>query len=111
MSDFCFYCKPAPGERIETALTVAPDISSAIHGVVTTPSGAPLGGALVLLFRVEEDVSSLIAQCTTDADGHFAFGSLEGDLLYRIKVFQQGRRVRTLTLRGSDSPHGHPDHP
>jgi len=96
-----FYCKPAPGERIETRLTVTPDRSAAIHGVVLDPEGAPLSCALVLLFLAEESPGSqtLLAEAQTDAEGHFAFGCLEGDVLYRIKVFQQGRKVRVLELR------------
>jgi len=95
-----FYCKPALGERIETRLTVTPDTSAAIHGVVLDPEGVPLSCALVLLFLVEENpgAQTLLAQAQTDAEGHFAFGCLEGDVLYRIKVFQQGRRVRVLEV-------------
>jgi len=99
MQEFKFYCKPAPGERIETALTVSPDTSSAIHGVLTDPEGAPLPATLVLLFQTEEDAPPvLIAQIATDAEGHFAFGGLMGDTLYQIKIFQQNTRVRTLEL-------------
>ena len=111
MSDFHFYCKPAPGEQVETALTIIPDTSSAIHGVLTDPDGASVPSALVLLFSVGEDASlALIAQCTTDVDGHFAFGGLSGNTLYRVKVFPQGKRVRELSLCGADSSQEHPDH-
>ena len=110
MSDFSFYCKPAPGERIETAFSITSDTSSAIHGVVTDQDGAALVSVLVLLFRIEDDAPPvLIAQCTTDRDGHFAFGGLLGDVLYRVKVFEQNKRVRELTLASSDLPHGHHD--
>ena len=99
MQDFKFYCKPAPGERIETALSISPDTSSAIHGVLTDPEGVPLPAVLVLLFRTAEDTPPvLIAQIVTDAEGHFAFGGLVGDTLYQIKIFQQNTRMRTLEL-------------
>ena len=99
MSDSKFYCKPAPGERIETALTLIPDTSCAIHGVIRDPDDASLPAVLVLLFRQEEATPPvLIAQVMTDADGHFAFGGLSGDTLYQIKVFTQNTRVRTLEL-------------
>lgn len=99
-----FYCKPAPGERVETTLQVPPDLTAAIHGIVTAPDGMPLADVLVLLFRMEDESASavLIAQVSTDADGHFAFGNLQGDALYRIKVFQQGKQVRTLELTATD---------
>ena len=95
-----FYCKPAKGERIETRLQLPPDTSAAIHGTVLDLEGAPMPGALVLLFRIdeEEDRPVLLAQAATDPEGHFAFGGLEGDRLYRIKVFQQNTKVRTLEL-------------
>lgn len=97
-----FYCKPAPGERIETALTIPPDTSAAIHGVLTDPEGVPLPAVLVLLFRMQDDASPvLIAQITTDADGHFAFGGLLGDTLYQIKLFRQHTCARTLEFRSS----------
>ena len=99
MQDLKFYCKPAQGERIETVLTVPLDTSSAIHGVLTDPDGIPMSAVLVLLFQTTEDAPpSLIAQVTTDSDGHFAFGGLLGDTLYQIKIFQQNTRVRTLEL-------------
>jgi len=99
MQDHKFYCKPAEGERIETALTISPDTSSAIHGVLTDPDGLPMSAVLVLLFQTAEDaLPSLVAQVMSDADGHFAFGGLRGDTLYQIKLFQQNTRVRTLDL-------------
>ena len=99
MPDFNFHCKPAPGERIETTLAIPPDTSSAIHGVLTDPKGVPRPAVLVLLFRLEADAAPvLIAQITTDADGHFAFGGLPGDTLYQVKLFQANTRMRTLDL-------------
>ena len=99
MQDIKFYCKPAKGERIETALTIPLDTSSAIHGVLTDPDGTPMPTVLVLLFQIAEDAPpTLIAQIMSDTDGHFAFGGLAGDTLYQIKIFQQNTRVRTLEL-------------
>ena len=95
-----FYCKPAKGERIETRLQIAPDVSAAIHGVVADLEGRPIPAALLFLFRVDEDAGALcpLAQTKADPDGHFAFGGLEGDVLYRIKVFQQNENVRAVEL-------------
>ncbi|MCL2563720.1 MAG: carboxypeptidase-like regulatory domain-containing protein [Oscillospiraceae bacterium] len=101
MNDANFYCKPAQGERIETKLELAPDISAAIHGVVSDTEGAAIGGALVLLFRVDEQTDkahTLIAQIVTDAEGHFAFGGLDGDVLYRVKVFRRCGTGRVLDV-------------
>jgi len=103
MQDSAFYCKPAPGERIETTLQIAPDTSSAICGTVTDLDKNPLPGVLAVLFRIEDDHKPiLLAQISTDADGQFAFGSLDGNTLYRIKVFQQGKNVRELELAPTD---------
>jgi len=99
MNEANFYCKPACGERIETKLQITPDTSAAIHGVVSDTAGTAVPAALVLLFRVEEEQAhTLIAQAATDSEGHFAFGGLEGDVLYRVKLFRQGAAVRTLEV-------------
>lgn len=104
MNESSFYCKPAPGERIDTQLQLAPDDKSAIHGAVLDLERAPLSGALVLLFQVQSDTEPrgrhLIAQCVTDSEGHFAFGGLWGDRLYQVKIFLQNTNVRTLVLSG-----------
>ncbi|MCL2368578.1 MAG: carboxypeptidase-like regulatory domain-containing protein [Oscillospiraceae bacterium] len=98
MRDFDFYCKPAKGEQINTHLTLTPDDSAAIYGRVSDGAENPIPGALVLLFRE----GALLAQAVTDGEGHFAFGALMGDVLYRIKVFQQNTRVRELELSSED---------
>ena len=108
-----FYCKPAPGERVETTLQVRKDLTSVIHGVISTSDHIPLTEALVLLFREEEGALHpvLVGQVTTDEEGHFAFWNLQGDILYQIKIFQQGKQVRTLEVTLTDEacePARHP---
>ena len=99
MHETNFYCKPARGERIETKLQIPTDRTAAIHGVLLDLEGTAVSAALVLLFRVEEDgIHVPIAQTAPDSEGHFAFGGLEGDVLYRIKVFRQGGSVRALDV-------------
>ena len=103
MNDSNFCCKPARGERVETRLQIETDTAAVICGVVSDLAGVPISGALVLLFRVEaradgDGAPPLLAQGVTDSDGHFAFGGLEGDVLYRVKVFPQGGTVRVLEL-------------
>ncbi|MCL2843255.1 MAG: carboxypeptidase-like regulatory domain-containing protein [Oscillospiraceae bacterium] len=95
-----FHCKLGPGERVETKLTLTPDPASCIFGQVTEPSGTPLAGALALLFRIETDtrLGVPVAQMMTDADGHFAFGGLDEDVLYRVKVFCHGGKARVLEV-------------
>ena len=104
MNETSFYCKPAHAERIETKLHIAPDTTAAIHGTVFHTDGTPVSSALALLFRVDEDTKAHtpLAQTTTDADGQFAFGMLTGDVLYRVKIFRQGTRVRVLEIRGDE---------
>ena len=98
MRDFSFHCKPAKGEQIETCLTLASADSAAICGTVSDEEGSPVTGALALLFRD----AALIAQAVTDAEGQFAFGALEGDILYRVKVFRQNTRIRELVIPPAD---------
>jgi len=93
-----FYCKPACGELIETTLRLEPDKSAAIHGIVLDPADSPVPGASILLFRIDEtqNESALIAKACTDAEGHFVFGSLKGDVLYQIRAFRNDTAIRVL---------------
>ena len=95
---FNFYCKPKKGQRIETTLQVEREQSAVIHGVLKDPTGEPIVSALLLLFCIEEHADTPIAQAYSDPDGHFAFWGLEGDRLYRVKLFQQNTEVRELSL-------------
>ena len=93
-----FHYKPAPGERIDTRLVVSPNSAACVFGQVAEPSGTPLAGVLVLLLRIETDTPAgvPVAQMLTDTDGHFAFGGLAGDVLYRAKVFCCGGKARVV---------------
>lgn len=94
-----FYFRPAKGEQISTTLTPEPDESSAICGRVTDGRGRPVEGALVLLFRSEEEhAPALLARFCTDDDGHFLFGPLESETLYLIKVFKNNVKLRELEV-------------
>ena len=93
-----FHCKPVPGERIEAQLVAISDPAACVFGQVMEPVGTPLAGALVLLFRIEPDTPAgvPVAQMLTDTDGHFAFGGLDGDVLYRVKVFCHSGKMRVV---------------
>ena len=98
---FHFYCKPKKDQRIETVLQVERDQSALIHGVVKDPAGAPIAGALLLLFSADENRDIPLAQAHTDPEGHFAFWGLAGDVLYQIKLFQEHTDMREITLNQS----------
>jgi len=100
MQHIPFHCKPAPGERIETRLVTTPDPAACVFGQVTDPAGTPLAGALVVLLRIETDTPGgvPVAQMLTDPDGHFAFGGLDGGVLYRVKVFCCNGRARVVEV-------------
>ena len=103
-SHFSFYCKPKKGQRIEAVLQVERAQSAAIHGVLRDSGGEPLTEALALLFRADENKDVPIAQAQSDPEGHFAFGGLQGDTLYQVKIFQQNREIRKLALGEDGTP-------
>ena len=92
-----FFVKTLPGERVEANIVLPEPDGSAICGTVTGADGHPAAGVLVLLLRDGEELPQ--AQCTTDEHGLFCFGPLAEDQLYRISVFQAGRRVRRLDVQ------------
>jgi len=92
-----FYFKPAPGEQIETKIQIDHDLRSSIYGTVVDLEGAPISGALALLFRAGEAQTPL-SQFYTDEDGQFVFGDLFGDTLYLIKIFRSNRKIRELEI-------------
>ncbi len=96
MSSLRLYVKPAPGERVETELTLPPEDDSCILGTVKSPSGDPAGGCAVLLFP--EDGGEPLAQAFTDAQGRFCFGPIPGDRLYIINIYRDSARIRTLEI-------------
>jgi protocatechuate 3,4-dioxygenase beta subunit len=92
-----FYVKPAPGEPVETAVSLERDLSAAVSGTVISSGGAPVGEALVLLFRAGEE-KTLIGSQLTDDEGQFFFGPIEGDVLYQIKIYKNTVKVRELEV-------------
>ena len=96
MSTLRFYVKPAPGERVETELTVPDEAASCILGTVRSPTGDPAGGCAVLLYG--EDEAEPLAQAFTDAQGRFCFGPIPGDRLYIINIYRDSARIRTLEI-------------
>ena len=95
-----FYLMPGRGEQITTVVTTEPEEHSSIFGRVVDQKGAPISGALVLLFYSPEGMSTnLVARFVTDEDGHFMFGPLESGALYQIKVFKNNMKVRELEIK------------
>lgn len=96
-----FYIKPAPGEQIKTRIIMNSSAKSSIYASVVDNEDKPIKGALVLLFRVGEDEvkPDLISNCYTDDEGQFVFGNLEGNILYKIKVFKENTKIRELEIK------------
>lgn len=90
-----FLFRPGEGERVHTVVEAADDSSAGIYGTVKR-DGAPSPGASVLLFDAAE--GGLIASCSSDGDGGFAFGRLEGGRLYLVKVYVDGVKLRELEI-------------
>lgn len=96
MSTLRLYVKPAPGERVETELTIPDEADSCILGTVRTPSGDPAAGCAVLLYPESGDAP--LAQAFSDAQGRFCFGPIPGDRLYIINIYRDSARIRTLEI-------------
>ncbi len=92
-----FYFKPSDGEQVETTVTLENEKAAAICGTVRDKAGARVGGALVTLFRSEQD-KKLIDRQFTDDEGQFSFGPLEGSVLYLIKVYKNSIKLRELEI-------------
>ncbi len=90
------YLKPAPGERLETVITLPEENRSVIFGQVRSARGAPAAGLPVLLFAEEDDKPLL--QAFTDEAGNFCFGPVPGDRLYYINIYQSAVKVRTVEV-------------
>ena len=94
-----FYFKPGENERVETAVTLQPDMRSAIHGTVRDTAGQPLHDALVMLFEVMKDGAlTLAGQMFTDDDGQFVFGPLASGRLHLVKVYKNAVKLRELEI-------------
>lgn len=92
-----FYFRPAEGEHIEAILSLAPEKSGAIHGIVRDISGKNVEGALVSLFDGED--GPLISLMFTGEDGHFQFGPLAAGKLYMVRVHKSDLKFRELEIR------------
>ena len=94
-----FYFRPGEGESVNTRLCCTPGRGSSIMGLVETGEGAPVQGALALLFIVpDHSAPELMAEFLTDEEGHFFFGPLESGKLYLVKVFKSQLERRQLEI-------------
>jgi len=94
-----FYFRPGDGSQIDTTVHIRRDSRAAVSGRVVDPSGSPVEGALCLLVDAEGKTELLLASCYTDESGCFAFGQLEGDRLYLVRVYKDGLELRALELK------------
>lgn len=95
-----FYFRPAKGEQVRTTLYPAEENRGAVCGRVVDESGSPVQDALALLFRTDgAGEYSLLSGACTDSAGYFAFGPLEPDTLYYIKLTTNALHLRELELR------------
>lgn len=94
-----FYFRPGENERVETTVSLQPELRSAIHGTVRDTSGQTLRDALVMLFEVMQDGAlTLVGQMFTDEDGQFVFGPLHDGRLHLVKVYQHTVTPRQLEI-------------
>lgn len=85
-----FCIKANEHERIETKVHLMKEIRPAILGTVLNENGKPQSDALVIIYRsgkASQD-DKPIATVYTDQLGRFAFGPLEPNHLYEVKVFK-----------------------
>ena len=96
-----FYFRPAEGEQVFAVLRPETEKHSAVSGRVVDASGAAAADVPMLLFRAEDggEYTLLCAACT-DSAGCFAFGPLEPNMLYYIKLGASSLRLRELEPRG-----------
>lgn len=96
-----FYFRPAKGEQVRTTLYPEPEDRGAVCGRVLDENGVPVEDALALLFRTDEKGEySLLCSAVTDSAGYFAFGPLEPETLYYIKLTRNTLKLRELEMRG-----------
>lgn len=96
-----FFVKPAENERVETTVHIHPDRRPALLGTVLDTAGRPVTAALVAVYRSggAEAPDTPVGSLYTDELGQFAFGPLEPDQLYQVRVFKRGDGARSLELR------------
>ncbi len=94
-----FYFRPAKGEQVRVTVHPAPEARGAVCARVVDGAGAPAEDVLAMLFRVEESGEyRLLGAACTDSAGYFAFGPLEADALYYIKLGGGSLRMREIEL-------------
>ena len=90
-----FYLKAAPGERVETDLTLPPEAGGVVTGVVSRSSGEPAAAAVVVATACETGQS--VCHCVADAQGFFVLGPL-APALYNIHVYDGAVPVRAVQI-------------
>lgn len=95
-----FYFRPAKGEQVRTTLYPETEDRGALCVRVVDAAGAPVGDALALLLRADESGGyRLLGSACTDDAGFVAFGPLEAETLYYVKLGSCGAQLRELEQR------------
>lgn len=90
-----FYIKPTENEIVHTTIRLSSDTKPALIGTVTDNTDKPIDNALVTLYLANKPTEPISA-IYTDENGHFAFAPLENEMLYKIGIFKNNDKFRTI---------------
>lgn len=103
--NYSFCVKPNEHERIETTIHLQADHRPALIGTVLNETGKPVEDALITIYKsgcASKD-DTTIGTVYTDNLGRFAFGPLEPNHLYEVKVFKYDENSRILEQNFNNS--------
>ena len=90
-----FYIKTAPGERVETELTLPPDAGGVVTGIISRSGGEPAAAAVVVAVACE--TGQPMCHCVADSQGFFVLGPLP-PALYDIHVYDGAAPIRAVKI-------------
>ncbi len=85
---------PAPGERVETTLTLPEPETASFFARLLRIDGSPAPGVLALLFDAQSD--ALLEQAVSDEGGRICFGPLAAGRLYTVRLHLAQPTTRIL---------------
>lgn len=103
--NYSFCVKPNAHERIETTIHLQSDHRPALIGTVLNDTGKPVENALITIYKsgCAKGDDTTIGTVYTDNLGRFAFGPLEPNHLYEVKVFKYDEHSRILEQNFNNS--------